>query len=205
LTSGSDVEFEWRELTSGLASLLGKPALNAIDARLDATVRPKQQMHAANHLRAVLQLATNDTRTICASIDRLASKLQWRQNANYTGADFLDGYAYCELLGPLGHLHYSDAALGLLLLGPRVTYPEHAHPAAEIYAVVAGRAEWLQGDRIWRRREPGELIRHASMEPHAMRTSNEPLLAAYLWQDHLDDGAQLVRAPHQQTNEGMAR
>ena len=60
--------------------------------------------------------------------------------------------------------------MGLLLLGPHITYPEHAHPAAEIYAVVAGRAEWLQGDRIWRNRAPGELIRHASMEPHAMRT-----------------------------------
>lgn len=199
------MEFEWRDLTARLASLLGRPSLKDIDARLDATVRPTPQIRAANHLRAALQFPTSDTRPICAAIDRLASRLWWRQNANYSGADFLDGYAYCELLGPLGHLRNEDVALGLLLLGPRVTYPEHAHPAAEIYAVVAGHAEWLQGDRIWRRRPPGDVIRHATMEPHAMRTADEPLLAAYLWQDHLGERARLVSAQAQRTNEGVPR
>jgi hypothetical protein len=205
LTTGPDVEFEWRNLTTGLARLLGEPRLNAIDPRLDATVLPTRQVRAEQYLRAALQLASSDTRPICARIDRLAGGLQWRQNPNYAGADFLDGYAYCELMGPHGHLQHADVALGLLLLGPRVTYPEHAHPAAETYGVIAGRAEWLQGDRIWRRRTPGDLIRHATMEPHAMRTADEPLLAAYLWQDHLGDGARLVRARNERTNEGMPR
>jgi dimethlysulfoniopropionate lyase len=205
LTSGQDVAFEWRELTAGLASLLGESRLNALDARLDATVLPTRTMCAANHLHAALQRASSDTRPLCASIDRLARSLQWRQNPNYAGADFLDGYAYCELMGPHGHLKYRDVALGLLLLGPRVTYPEHAHAAAEIYGVIAGRSEWLQGDRIWRTRAPGERIRHATMEPHAMRTADEPLLAAYLWQDHLGDGARLVSARDTRTNQGMPR
>jgi hypothetical protein len=30
------------------------------------------------------------------------------------------------------------------------------------------------------------------MEPHAMRTTDEPLLAAYLWQDHLKKPARLL-------------
>ena len=64
------------------------------------------------------------------------------------GRKFLDGYAYCEVVGPHGHLRHPDVAMGLLLLGPHITYPEHAHPAAEIYAVVAGRAEWLQGSDL---------------------------------------------------------
>jgi Dimethlysulfonioproprionate lyase len=196
LTTVRSAESAWRDLTAGLTSLFGRLAPHVLDARLDATVQPMQQMRVLSCLNAALQLGTGVTRSLCETVDRLRSELQWRQNPNYAGAEFLDGYAYCELIGPRGHLHHSEVALGLLLLGPRITYPEHAHAAAEIYAVVAGQAKWLQGDRIWRGRVPGELIHHASMEPHAMRTSDQPLLAAYLWQDHLADGARLVRASH---------
>lgn len=196
MTTVRNVESAWRDLTAELTSLLGKFAPSVLDARLDATVQPMQQMRALDHLSAVLRLGTGVTRSLCVSVERLRNELQWRQNPNYAGAEFLDGYAYCELIGLRGHLHHSGVALGLLLLGPHITYPEHVHEAAEIYAVVAGQAEWLQGDRMWRGRAPGELIHHASMEPHAMRTSDQPLLAAYLWQDHLADGARLVRASH---------
>jgi hypothetical protein len=194
LTTGRDSGIEWRELIAGLVSLLRKDSSLVVGARLDETVQPTQWFGAVEHLAIVLQLGTSETLPICASVDRIHGKLQWRQNPNYADAAFLDGYAYCELVGPHGHLPHPDIALGLLLLGPHVTYAEHAHPAAEIYAVVAGRAEWLQGDRIWRGRAPGDAIHHASMEPHAMRTTDEPLLAAYLWQDHLADGARLVSA-----------
>lgn len=205
MTTLRSAESAWRDLTAGLTSLFGRLVPQVLDARLDATVQPMQQMHVLNFLNAALQLGTGVTRSLCESIDRLQGELQWRQNPNYAGAEFLDGYAYCELIGPHGHLRHSEVALGLLLLGPRTTYPEHAHTAAEIYAVIAGHAEWLQGDRIWRGREAGELIQHASMEPHAMRTTDQPLLAAYLWQDHLADGARLVRAPLSLNERGMPR
>lgn len=205
MTTLRNAEFAWRDLTAGLTSLFGGLAPHLLDARLDATVQPMQHMRVLSYLNVALQLGTGVTRSLCESVDRLRSELRWRQNPNYAGAEFLDGYAYCELIGPHGHLRHSEVALGLLLLGPHITYPEHAHTAAEIYAVIAGQAEWLQGDRIWRGREPGELIRHASMESHAMRTSDQPLLAAYLWQDHLADGARLVRAPLSLNERGMPR
>ena len=189
------VESEWHDLIDRLARLLGKPLANSLHgARLDATVQPTDPLPVERHLDPALQLASAATLPIATHADRIRSALRWRQNPNYSGADFLDGYAYCELVGPQGHVRRPDVALGLLLLGPHVTYPEHAHPAAETYAVVAGRAEWRQGDRVWRLRAPGDLIHHTSMEPHAMRTSAEPLLAAYLWQDHLGEGARLTRA-----------
>jgi hypothetical protein len=189
-----NIESEWRDLIDRLTRLLGKPLANPLDgARLDAAVQPTGALPVERHLEVALQLATTATWPIAQPIDRIRRALCWRQNQNYSGADFLDGYAYCELVGPHGHVRHADIALGLLLLGPHVTYPEHAHPSTEIYAVVAGHTEWRQGDRVWRRRAPGDLIHHASMEPHAMRTSAEPLLAAYLWQDHLGDGARLVR------------
>lgn len=192
------MEIAWRDLFDRLAMLLGMSASGAVNnARLDATVQPAAPLPVVRHLPAVLELGAADTRPICASVGRLRSQLRWRQNANYSGADFLDGYAYCELVGPLGHLRHAEVALGLLLLGTHITYPEHVHQASETYAVVAGHAEWRQGDRVWRARAPGDRIQHASMEPHAMRTSDEPLLAAYLWQDHLHEGARLLRASHE--------
>ena len=75
----------------------------------------------------------------------------------------------------------SDYSLGVLLLGPGLTYPPHAHPANEIYYVVGGTAEWRQGDGPWTRRAPGSLIQHPSGQVHATRTGRDPLLALYLW------------------------
>jgi len=161
------------------------------DARLDQSIAPLKQT-VSPQLPVALDLAGADTAPVCHVLNTLMPVLHWRQNPSYSGADFLDGYAYCELVGPHGHRVNPELALGLLLLGPNVTYPEHAHPAAETYAVIAGHAQWRQGSRAWSTRNPGELVRHASMEPHAMRTSAEPLLAAYLWQDHLHEGARLV-------------
>src|SRR5262249_54819700 len=115
----------------------------------------------------------------------LRDALHWRQNPTYANAEFLGRYGYCELLGPSGHVRDASLAVGLLLLAPHTTYPEHAHAARETYAVIAGRAQWRQGDRTWCEHAPGTLIEHRPHEPHAMRTADEPLLAAYVWHDHL--------------------
>ncbi len=175
-----------------LAALMKMPAVSWRDeVRPDGDVEPRSQP-VLRYLPSALGLGDTTTAPICALINQLNPSLQWRRNSSYADADFLDGYAYCELVGPSGHRRNRGLALGLLLLGPHVTYPAHAHPAAEIYTVIAGRAQWQQGDRVWRTRAPADTIRHASMEPHAMRTTDEPLLAAYLWQDHLDEPARLL-------------
>jgi mannose-6-phosphate isomerase-like protein (cupin superfamily) len=122
----------------------------------------------------------------------LSDALCWRQNPNYADQGFLDGYAYCELLGPTGHLFHDNVSVGLLLLQPDLIYPEHSHPATETYVVLSGHAQWRQGNASWRARAPGEIIHHTSMEAHAMHSGNEPLLAAYLWQGDLSQAARLM-------------
>jgi hypothetical protein len=101
-----------------------------------------------NHLRTALQLGTDETQPVCDSDRSDTERAAMAAESELRGRKFLDGYAYCEVVGPHGHLRHPDVAMGLLLLGPHITYPEHAHPAAEIYAVVAGRAEWLQGSDL---------------------------------------------------------
>ena len=163
--------------------------LPMVDATLGPRVRP-----AVQYLAAALGGANPVTHPVCELLSRLQHLFYWSQNTSYTDQDFLRGYAYCELVGPNGHIPHRGLALGLLLLQPQLTYPDHVHPARETYLVLSGHALWKQGDGIWRERGPGELINHASMESHAMRTQTEPLLAAYLWQDHLHMAAQFVNA-----------
>jgi hypothetical protein len=120
---------------------------------------------------------------LCIALAAAASALAWHQT--YTAAEidrgFLDRYGWCELVGGRGVLEADRIACGFLLLGPETLYPAHRHEAEELYLPLSGSAFWQQSDRPWERRPPGTLIRHASLEPHAMRTSSEPLLALYLW------------------------
>ena len=83
-------------------------------------------------------------------------------------------------------------ALGVLLLGPGLTYPPHAHPANEVYYIVGGSAEWRRGDGPWTSRATGSLVQHPSGLVHATRTGDDPLLALYLWWGDIETHARLM-------------
>lgn len=112
-----------------------------------------------------------------------AAGLRWGQTYGTAdfGADFLRGYGWTELIGLRGPIGSDVVAVGVLLLGPGVDYPPHAHEAAEVYLPLSGRAEWMRGDAPHVPVAPGEAIRHPSWMPHGMRTGAEPLVAAYVW------------------------
>ena len=122
----------------------------------------------------------------------------WLQNPNYSeaslGPGYVDRYGYVELVGPGRPIESGDLLVGLLLLGPDMHYPDHAHPAEEIYHVVAGTAEWWREDEGWRRKGPGTLVHHVPMMRHAMRTSAEPLLALYCWTGDVKTYAMMTEA-----------
>jgi hypothetical protein len=179
-------------LLDPLAALLGVgDRVRVVASRLDTSVQHRA-LPVSHWFERAIARCDGATAHLREPLVALQAALHWRQNPTYSNAEFLERYGYCELLGPAGHLHDASIALGLLLLAPRVTYPAHAHAARETYAVVAGRAQWQQGDRTWRERAPGARIEHAPYEPHAMRTADEPLLAAYLWHDHLNESARLT-------------
>ena len=130
---------------------------------------------------------------LIAALCRAAPLLEWRQTytAKEVGVEFLQNYAWCEILGPKARQPSRRIACGFLLLGPDTLYPRHRHAAEEIYLPLSGTAHWQQGDGNWRRRAPGALIHHLGGEPHAMRTVDAPLLALYLWR-----GADLSQPAH---------
>ncbi len=135
--------------------------------------------------RAVELAHNGPLAAIADAFAAIEPQADWLQNPNYStaslGPGYVDRYGYVELLGPGRPVESADLLVGLLLLGPHMHYPDHAHPAEEIYHVVAGEAEWWREDEGWRRKPPGMLIHHAPMMRHAMRTTDEPLLALYCW------------------------
>lgn len=122
----------------------------------------------------------------------------WLQNPNYSveslGPGYVDRYGYVELIGPGRPVESRDLLVGLLLLGPEMHYPDHAHPAEEIYHVIAGHADWWREDEWWRRKPPGAVIHHVPMMRHAMRTTDEPLLALYCWTGDVKTYATMTEA-----------
>ena len=187
-----DLTGHWQEMFEGLAEMFPADASSVRHRSSRLGALPPQFQSVLQYLADALARAPSSTTAVCTSLTALQGALHWRQNASYSDPEFLRGYGYCELLGPAGHWLSNRISLGLLLLGPNLTYPEHLHPATELYVVLSGNAQWRQGRDPWRRRPPASVIEHASMEPHAMRTGAEPLLAAYLWRDHLHEPARLL-------------
>jgi hypothetical protein len=190
----------FRRAVAELAGLFGRcgipvPAAQPLDDDALPALRPRRLPVCAWFERALADVPP----CLAAPLPTLASvaeRMCWQQNASYAGAGFLDGYGYCELAGPGGHVRDGARSLGLLLLAPHVTYPLHAHPATETYLILCGAPRWQigAGDPVARR--AGAVIRHASGVAHAMHAGPAPLLAAYCWEDHLDQPARLTGSEH---------
>jgi hypothetical protein len=168
-------------------------------------VAPSRELPVLRYLPTVLAACVDDdaaaafapalaacARVLCATA-AAARAFCWRQTytARDVGGEFLANYAWTEILGSRGPIAAPRVASGLLLLGPRTTYPRHRHVAEEIYVPLSGTADWQQGDHTWRSRRPATLIHHRSEEIHAMRTAAEPLLALYVWRATDAAGADL--------------
>jgi quercetin dioxygenase-like cupin family protein len=132
-----------------------------------------------------------------AMIAQAAHLFCWRQNPNYTtanmGVAFMAGYGYVEFAGPKEALFRApDIRVGLLLLGPRLHYPAHTHPAEEIYHPLTGGGLWRRGREDWRTVPAGHAIHHPPMIEHETKAADSTLLALYCWRGNTMTEAQLT-------------
>ncbi len=129
---------------------------------------------------------------------RLEPALAWTQNPNYSdaklGTCYMAGYAYADVVGPRGLIASDQVALGALLLGPGRLYPDHTHPATEIYHVLSGTADWSRDGGAFQPQPPGRRIFHPPWMRHAMRVDQETLFAWYAWVGEVQVAADLVKA-----------
>jgi quercetin dioxygenase-like cupin family protein len=112
----------------------------------------------------------------------LADALPWRYSysprADKPGLE--NSMAWAELVGPKAPFHSDQVCLGITVIGPHVRYPEHKHPAIEVYYVLSGTARWT-AKGVTKAQPPGTYILHPSNVVHVMETDDEPLIAAYTW------------------------
>lgn len=153
---------------------------------------------AAQFLSGALDRVPQSLATMVAALRAAAPQFHWRQNPNYSrdnmGAAFMAGYGYVEFAGPKAALFHADAVrVGLLLLGPGLHYPPHAHPAEEVYHPLTSGGAWRRGDEGWRSIMPGTAIHHLPMMVHETRAGAETLLALYCWIGDTTTEARLSR------------
>jgi quercetin dioxygenase-like cupin family protein len=171
------------------------PMLDAVRADL-AAATPNKAAPRAIAAAALLDYALPRT-AFGAAIAQAAPLFRWRQNPNYTVANmseaFLAGYGYVEFAGPKEALfHAPDIRVGLLLLGPHVHYPAHAHPAEEIYHPLTAGGSWRRGQEDWRTVPAGQAIHHPPMIEHETKAADSTLLALYCWRGSTRTEAQLT-------------
>ena len=131
---------------------------------------------------------------IAAALAELPGPLPWRYSypprpaESADAVDLAERIAFAEIIGPRAPLDAPGCRAGFTLIAPATFYPPHAHPAVELYLVIAGQAQWTTpgAERLV---PPGDFVLHRASQPHAMRTFAEPLLALYGWSGDIDPPA----------------
>jgi hypothetical protein len=105
--------------------------------------------------------------------------------------DLAENIGFAELIGPAAPLLSDKIRVGFTFMAPDIFYPPHGHPAVELYLVLSRHARWTR-ETVTTCQAPGASILHASLEPHAMETTIEPLLALYLWTGEITSPARYL-------------
>lgn len=176
-----------------------KARLALQDLSPSAAVEPEpRRLPACRYLPECVAASMFMAPDVAAALAEIEEFLRWKQNPNYSdavmGEGYMDNYAYTEIIGPDGFFPGADFLMGLMLLGPRRLYPDHHHPAPELYWLLTGPSDWRRSREDFRERAAGETIWHAPLVTHATRTGDSPLLAVWAWTQDVNQAARLSEA-----------
>ncbi len=184
LIEGVQVIFE-AELAKGTAAtpILERALAFMPELRLDPERPEAARQSVCRHLSRTLDLGeAGPAAPVAKAIRALEPSLHWRQNPKYTvenkGADFMDGYAFTDF----GLIGSTALYIGVVLLGPGVTYPPTTYSGSEgVFLVIGGCPEWKCGDGPWERTQAGSIIGRPLDGAEGKRSGEEPMLALYAW------------------------
>lgn len=120
-------------------------------------------------------------RRVAEAFGALAPRLGWKPRASAAGADgrFPESHANATVIGPGGLEDRQDLHIGVSLMAPDLTYPDHDHPPEEVYLALTP-GEWWNARMDWTDPGPHGLIYNPPGIRHAMRSGATPLLAVWL-------------------------
>ncbi len=164
------------------------PALMAVERRVQPVVA---------HLgRALDRAVEGPLAALARALTRVEAGLAWDLGYRRLPPALARRYAFAELLGPRGPVQADSLILGLVLLAPGTTYPQHRHrDIEESYVSMAG--AWSENDAAVH--APGSLILNRADETHRLTVGDqEPCLLAYAWigpPEHLANPDMRLGAP----------
>ncbi len=150
------------------------------------TPHRKEPPRAWTHLRGALETATSSagpTAALANALGAIEPELCWqrRPGAEDVPGNFADGHTNATIVGEGGLEVRGDVRIGVSLLAPHVTYPDHRHPPEELYAVLSP-GFWRQDAKPWHEPGLGGVVYNHPNVVHAMRSTSTPLLAVWcLW------------------------
>ncbi|MEQ8877044.1 MAG: dimethylsulfonioproprionate lyase family protein [Phycisphaerales bacterium] len=159
---------------------------------LEYAPRAPVQIPGLAHLVNDPGAASDGSRALRDAILAVAPFAEWR--LTYTeeevGADFLQRFGWFELAGPEGHFLTRQARITVGFWGANLFYPRHQHEPEELYTIVSGKAHFQADGAPDCLLGPGETRLHGVNQPHAMTTTDMPILTLVYWR-----GAGLADVP----------
>lgn len=142
-----------------------------------------RKVPAADILKAWADGHIDVTLSLRDALRGLTDFADWEQTytEDEVGAEFLSRYGYFELVGPTGHFRSDDIRAYIAYWGEHLYYPWHQHEAEELYYIISGQALFEADGLPPQVLRPGDTRLHLSNQPHAMTTSDSPVLALVLW------------------------
>ncbi len=146
--------------------------------------QPEQKPVTAHLQRAFDQGRREVTQSIIRAIEAIAPELTWQYGYEKVPPGLGKKFAYAEFAGPHGPVVTAELILGVVLFGPKCTYPAHAHDGlTESYYTLSG-AVSENDEGVY---APGSLIFNPPGRMHRITVGdNEPSLLAYAWHGPID-------------------
>ncbi|MFK7838529.1 MAG: dimethylsulfonioproprionate lyase family protein [Sulfitobacter sp.] len=130
------------------------------------------------------------------AIRAASGAVHWRETYKDTdiGRDFIDRFACYCIIGENAPYWSEAIRLFMVYMPPRLYYPWHHHPAEEIYMVVSGNAVFSRKGYPDETLFDGDTSFHASNQPHAMETLDDPVLCLVAWRDDFETPPVLTKS-----------
>lgn len=146
--------------------------------------QPEQKPVTAHLQRAFDQGRREVTQSIIRAIEAIAPELTWQYGYEKVPPGLGKKFAYAEFAGPHGPVVTAELILGVVLFGPKCTYPAHAHEGlTESYYTLSG-AVSENDEGVY---APGSLIFNPPGRMHRITVGDsEPSLLAYAWHGSID-------------------
>ena len=123
---------------------------------------------------------------LAVALREIEPNLSWNnQSERRKSAVLAENYADSFIVGPRGFVPSSRVEIGVSVMAPHTTYPDHRHPPEELYLVLS-QGEWRQNADAWHEPGVGGVVYNPANIVHAMRANAKPLFA--IWCLPLDNG-----------------